>query len=156
MLHATSQPMPVTLAPARATDLDGLVAIRIAAMRDSLERIGRFDAGRARARLASGFVPDDTRHIVVDGARVGFVVARPDAGALLLEHLYVLPHAQGLGIGAAVLAQVLANADVAGLPVRVGALRDSDANRFYVRHGFQLVESGEFDNYYVRPCRCTS
>ncbi|WP_122234632.1 GNAT family acetyltransferase, partial [Pseudomonas syringae group genomosp. 3] len=23
--------------------------------------------------------------------------------------------------------------------------------RFYLRHGFQLVESGEFDNYYVRP-----
>jgi len=34
--------------------------------------------------------------------------------------------------------------------MRVGALRDSDSNRFYARHGFQLVERGEFDNYYVR------
>ncbi|WP_081012134.1 GNAT family acetyltransferase, partial [Pseudomonas syringae group genomosp. 3] len=30
-------------------------------------------------------------------------------------------------------------------------LKESDSNRFYLRHGFQLVESGEFDNYYVRP-----
>ncbi|AVB28628.1 GNAT family acetyltransferase [Pseudomonas syringae pv. syringae] len=35
----------------------------------------------------------------------------------------------------------------------MSALKESDSNRFYVRHGFQLVESGEFDNYYLRPQR---
>lgn len=35
--------------------------------------------------------------------------------------------------------------------LRVGALRGSDANRFYVRHGFQLVQEDTWDNYYVRP-----
>ena len=54
------------------------------------------------------------------------------------------------GIGAAVLARVVAEADAQGLPVRVGALRGSDSNRFYLRHGFRLVEQGEFDNYYIR------
>ena len=36
-------------------------------------------------------------------------------------------------------------------PTKVGALRESDSNRFYQRHGFRLVEQGEFDNYYLRP-----
>jgi hypothetical protein len=42
----------------------------------------------------------------------------------------------------------LANAKA--LPIRVGALRESDSNRFYTRHGFVLVEQGEFDNFYIR------
>ena len=58
--------------------------------------------------------------------------------------------AQGCGTGAAVVAQVMAEADAANMPLRVGALRGSDANRFYQRCGFVLVEATELDNYYVR------
>ena len=119
-------------------------------MRESLERIGRFDPQRARDRFLSGFDPARTRHVLLDGQRVGFVVVRAQDDGLLLDHLYVAPHAQGRGVGAAVMAQVLADADARGLPVRVGALRGSDANRFYVRHGFALVEQGEWDNVYRR------
>jgi len=139
--------------PAQATDFEGLLALRIAAMRESLERIGRFDPARARERFAAGFAPEHTRHLLLDGERVGFVVVKPQVDALLLDHLYIAPGAQGLGLGAAVLADVFARADAAALPVRVGALRDSDSNRFYVRHDFELVEQAEFDNYYLRPAR---
>jgi hypothetical protein len=69
--------MTVTLAPATAGDAEALVALRIAAMRASLERIGRFDPGRARERFLAGFSPAHTRHIVVAGERVGFVVVKP-------------------------------------------------------------------------------
>jgi GNAT superfamily N-acetyltransferase len=136
-----------TLAAAAAPDLEALVALRIEAMRESLERIGRFDPVRARERFASGFSPEHTRHILAGQERVGFVVVRPQDGGLLLDHLYIRPGSQGGGIGAAVLAHVFAEADARALPLRVGALRDSAANRFYVRHGFVLVEQGEFDNY---------
>ena len=122
-------------------------------MRDSLERLGRFDPQRARDRFLAGFDPALTRHVVVAGERVGFVVVRPRDGGLLLDHLYVVPSAQGRGIGAAVMADVLADADARGLPMRVGALRESASNRFYERHGFVLVECGEWDNHYERPAR---
>jgi ribosomal protein S18 acetylase RimI-like enzyme len=135
---------------ASADDLDALVALRIAAMRESLERIGRFDPQRARERFAAGFAPECTRHIVVDDERVGFVVVKPLLDALLLDHLYLAPGVQRRGIGAAVLADVFARADEQRLPLRVGALRESDANRFYERHGFVLVERTEFDNHYLR------
>ncbi|MGS0759027.1 GNAT family N-acetyltransferase, partial [Roseateles sp. GG27B] len=72
---------------------------------------------------------------------------------LLLNHLYIHPLAQGQGIGTAVLAQVFAAADAQALPVRVGALRGSRSNDFYVQQGFKIVEQAEFDNYYVRQCR---
>jgi hypothetical protein len=49
-----------------------------------------------------------------------------------------------------VLAQVFAEADAAGAALRVGALRGSDSNRFYAKHGFTLVEETEFDNHYLR------
>lgn len=135
---------------AEASDFESLVALRIEAMRESLERIGRFDPARARERFRSGFLPEHTRHIVVDGERVGFVVLKPMDGELRLDHFYVKPGSQGRGLGTAVLAQVFAEADALSQPVRVGALRESDSNRFYERHGFRLVECGEFDNYYVR------
>lgn len=122
-------------------------------MRESLERIGRFDPQRARERFLASFDPALTRHVLADGERVGFVVVRPQDDGLLLDHLYIAPGAQGRGIGAAVMADVLAHADARRLPVRLGALRESAANGFYLRNGFELVEQGEWDNFYWRPSR---
>lgn len=138
---------------AAAHDADELVALRIAAMRDSLERIGRFDPARARERFLAGFAPQHTHHILDAGRRIGFYVLKPEGAGLLLDHLYIQPGYQGLGAGAAVLAHLFAQADAQGLVLRVGALRESDSNRLYLRHGFVLAEQGEFDNYYVRTAR---
>lgn len=149
-----SPPAPeIALHPACESDFEALVALRIEAMRESLERIGRFDPARARERFRAGFSPAHTQHIVAGGVPVGFLVTRAQAEYLLLDHLYILPGQQGRGIGAAVLQRVFAQADALGLPVKVGALRGSDSNRFYARHGFEPLEPGEFDNYYLRPAR---
>ena len=149
-----SQQSPsITLAPASEIDFGALVAIRIEAMRESLERIGRFDPVRARERFRSGFSPEHTRHIVVGAENVGFVVTKPQEQHLLLEHLYIRPAHQGRGIGTKVLQFVFAQAQSLHLPVKVGALRESESNRFYARHGFQLVEQSEFDNYYLRQAQ---
>jgi GNAT superfamily N-acetyltransferase len=101
-------PAVVTFRPVTASEGDELASIRVEAMRDSLERIGRFD----EARAAPGF--------------------------------------QGRGFGSLVLARVFAEADAQRVPVRVGALRESESNAFYRRHGFVLVEQAEHDNYYER------
>jgi len=122
-------------------------------MRESLERLGRFDPERARARFLDAFEPAHTRHVVIDGERVGFVVLKPDGDDLLLDHLYLLPAVQGRGVGAAVLADVFAQADARGARVRVGALRGSDANHFYVRHGFVRRSESEWDIHYERTPR---
>jgi ribosomal protein S18 acetylase RimI-like enzyme len=137
---------------ASESDFEELLALRIEAMRDSLERIGRFDPARARERFRTGFSPADTRHIVVDGVRAGFVVVKRQDGQLLLDHLYIRPSCQHRGIGAKVLETIFADADMQRLSVRVGALKGSDSNRFYVRHGFRKIGEDEWDIYYVREC----
>lgn len=143
----------LALAPARDDDFEALLSLRLAAMRESLERVGRFDPQRARERLSRGYQPAHTRHILRHGELVGFVVVVPRDEGWLLDHLYVHPSAQGEGIGSWVLAQVLAEADAVHAPVSVTALKHSEANRFYQRHGFELQAEGEWDWYYLRAAR---
>lgn len=143
--------MNFALEPVSWSDAERLADLRVQAMRASLEAAGRFDERRARARLLDTYVARHVREIVADGQPVGLIVVRPAGEQLMVDHFYLLPAAQGRGIGSAVLAQVCAQADAAGQAVWVGALKGSRANAFYQRHGFQLVEEAEWDNYYVRP-----
>ncbi len=128
-----------------AADFESLHELRMRAMRESLERLGRFDPARSRARLAESFEPAYMHHICRDSERLGFLSLVPEAGALKLKHLYVEPASQGAGVGAWVMAWVQNH----GLDVWLSALKGSDANRFYQRHGFVQVGEEEFDIQYL-------
>lgn len=132
-------------------DFESLVALRIAAMRESLERVGRFDPIRARERLKNGFKAEYARHILADGVHAGFFVVKPTDQMLLLEHLYIHPDYQGRGIGAIVMQSIIKQADALGLPIMVKALRESRSNGFYRHHGFVEIEQDEWDISYRRP-----
>ena len=139
------------LETARADDFEALHALRLRAMRESLEALGRYDERRSRERLAEGFVPAHTQHIVVGGQRVGFLVLRRLSHSLRLNHFYIDPPRARQGIGSAVLHWVLAQADAAQLPVELVALKGSAANSFYERHGFVCTGEGPWDIDYLRP-----
>jgi GNAT superfamily N-acetyltransferase len=143
----------LTFLRAEIADADALASLRVEAMRESLERIGRFDEKRARDRLLAAFDPFVTRWVVRDAVKVGFFVLKTIEGGLLLDHLYVYPSAQQNGIGAAVIAQCFAEADAANAPIFVGALRESEANAFYLNHGFVKTHQTEWDVYYIRRPR---
>jgi GNAT superfamily N-acetyltransferase len=130
-------------------DFEELLALRILVMRESLDRIGRFDPVRARERFASTFQPQHTRRIFLGGAFVGCVALKPDKDGLLLEHFYFLPAYQGHGLGGKILSLLLAEAGVAQLQVRLSVLKKSDAARFYERHGFVKTGEDEWDIYYT-------
>ena len=136
--------------PVTPEDADALATLRVDAMRESLERAGRFDPARARNRFLDSYSPQDTHEIVANGERAGFYVLKWKGASLWLDHL---DRWQGQGIGARVLRHVFARADDLQVDVGVGALRGSPANRFYARHGFELVEQVDVDNYYVRHPR---
>lgn len=154
-LPAIEPSMPaVELAAVTVADGEALADLRVEAMRESLEAIGRFDPERARTRFLSGFDPAHTREIRVEGRRVGYVVVKPIEDHLLLDHLYIAPSSQGRGVGAQVLKLVFAEADRQRKPLRVGALKGSRSNAFYARHGFRLLHSAEWDNYYLREPSC--
>ncbi len=138
------------LAPVVASDFEELLALRLRAMRESLTQLGRYDEERARARLAEGFAPESTQHIEVQGQRVGFIVLKHLSHALRLDHFYVDVPWQNQGIGAKVMHWVCDQADAEVLPIELCALKDSDANRFYLHWGFAKVGEGEWDNDYLR------
>ncbi|KVV38953.1 GNAT family acetyltransferase [Burkholderia territorii] len=142
--------MNLTFSPTTPSDAERLAAIRISAMRESLERVGRFDPKRARERFLASFDPALCRFIEADGVRAGFVSIRPREDHLYVDHFYIEPEHQRKGIGAAVLREIFADADSKRIPIRLGALRGSESNRFYRRHGFEQTSETEWDIYYVR------
>ena len=149
-LRPVQQPQPLHLQPVVAADFDALLALRVRAMRPSLEALGRFEPDRARERFASTFMPEHMQHIVLNGERVGCVTLRPKPIALRMDHLYIEPTAQGQGLGAQVMDWACAQADWRQQPLELAALQGSDANRFYQRHGLKEVSRSDFDIEYRR------
>jgi GNAT superfamily N-acetyltransferase len=89
---------------------------------------------------------------------VALVTLRPnvwyDGSVALLDELYVAPALRGQGIGSALLALAEATARQRGaelLEVNVDG-EDTDARRFYERHGYTNTEPGQHEPmlYYYR------
>ncbi|MBB4844073.1 GNAT superfamily N-acetyltransferase [Paucibacter oligotrophus] len=134
-----------------AQDFEPMLALRIAAVQESLERIGRFDPERARLRFQEGFEPAFMQHIVTEqDGRVGFFTLKPrsEGQVLRLVHLYLQPGSQSQGAGSWVMDRIKQQARASGCDITLAALKLSRANDFYQRHGFRLVEQREFDNEY--------
>ena len=131
-----------------AGEAELLADLRIAAMKESLVAIGRFEPQRARGRFMETFCPGLTKKILVDGVLAGFYVVTPKEDCLYLDHLYIHPDCQGGNIGGSVLQRIIRLAESQCLPVRLGALRSSRSNNFYQSHGFVKTHEDEWDIYY--------
>jgi N-acetylglutamate synthase-like GNAT family acetyltransferase len=140
--------MSLIYQPVLPEDFDAMAAIRAEALRESLERLGRFNEQRSRERLQSQFEPEFMQHICWQSRRIGFYTLRAEQNVLRLHHLYILPANQNLGLGSEVMKRILQIAKEQKKDVTLGALKQSKANDFYLSHGFQLVQEEEFDNEY--------
>jgi hypothetical protein len=141
-----------TLHRCRTDDFETALALRIRAVKPSLEQLGRFDPQRARERLAASWQPARTWKLMRNGAWVGFFTVTAHAGGWKLDHLYIDPTQQSSGLGSAVMQKLCALADALELPMQLTALRDSPANRFYARFGFEVVAESEWDIERARAC----
>lgn len=125
-----------------------LAEIRALAMRPSLEALGRFDAERVRRRFLDTFVCTETFKIMDLGQLAGLFVIRDKGDHLYLDHLYIHPDYQNKRLGRAVMEHIIEEATRRRLPVRLGALRNSPANGFYLQQGFVKTHEDDFDIYY--------
>lgn len=147
--------MNLSLAPVTAADFESLFDLRIAAMRESLERLGIFNLDYARKRFQGQFDPQYMHHICLDEGdgqgpqRAGLltVVPYPD-GRTKLQHLYLLPAYQNRRIGDWAIQQVQNQARREGKTVWLEVLNKSDAIRFYERHGFVQTGGDPIDLIY--------
>ena len=133
---------------AKDDDAELLVQIRIEAMEESLEALGRFNLNRARDRFLDTFEAQFTTKIAVDGLIIGFYVIKKFPDHILLDHFYIKPDYQSKGIGSSIISSIKKNFELHKLPIRLGALRNSKSNDFYKNNGFIPTHQGEWDNYY--------
>ncbi|MBV8380494.1 MAG: GNAT family N-acetyltransferase [Paucibacter sp.] len=132
------------LEPVRAEDFEALFALRMAAMHDGLARLGPVNIERSRTRFSGQFEPEFMSWIVREGQRIGFTKLQPRDGHLHIDHLFIRPDAQCGGAGG----WVLDRAKAQGLDITLSALKLSEANTFYLRHGFVQTGEGELDIHY--------
>jgi len=142
--------LDIELHEAKEEDLDQLVMIRIAAMRESLEKVGRFDAARARARLTEDFQTKNTKCFIYKTKIIGFIISKRENEEIVINHLYVLPEFQNRGIGKFILDKIIEQGKNERRNIRLMALKESRANNFYLKHGFKYLSSIEFDNVYIK------
>ena len=131
-----------------AEDANTLAEIRATAMKPSLVALGRFDESRVRSRFLETFVPQDTIKLTLEGELLGFYVLRTRTDHIWLDHLYIKPEHQNKQLGKKVLDRVIQTAKDRLLPMRLGALKGSRSNDFYVKNGFVQTHEDEFDIYY--------
>ncbi|MFT5577612.1 MAG: GNAT superfamily N-acetyltransferase [Paraglaciecola psychrophila] len=129
-------------------DKESLAELRIFAMKESLENIGRFDPVRARSRFLETFNYGDIKKVLINQELAGFYVLKNNEDHVYVDHLYVHPKYQSLGLGSVILSTIKDLAKSQNLPIRLGALRESRSNEFYKKNGFSYTHEEEWDIYY--------
>ncbi len=144
----------LNLSPTTLDDAEALVAIRIAAMRESLEALGRFDPRRARERFLAGFTPADCRFVEADGVRAGFVLLRPPRRGPGCSTTSISSRPCRAGASARPCWR-RSSPRPTRKPRRSAWARCAAAPRTasYQRHGFVRTDEAEWDIHYLREPR---
>ncbi len=135
--------MTFVFRPATGADFEALLDLSIRVMRPHLERVGRYDPARRRARMEAAFAGGGMLVIEDQGRPIGCIGLEPWPESVDLHSLYLEPDLQGRGLGAAVVAQALARHP--GRTFAIEVLKDSPARRFWERQGFVLVGEQPYD-----------
>ena len=140
--------------PVGEADFEPLLALRIAVMREHLERVSRFHPDRARRIFRAHFDEPGMRRIMIGPELTGCVGFRVEEAAIKIDSFYLDRRHHGSGLGTAILRVLLAEADALGRPVELDVLQGSPAARFYERHGFVKQREDEIEaNFRRAPSR---
>ncbi|SFK43476.1 GNAT family N-acetyltransferase [Falsiroseomonas stagni] len=137
------------LRPAAEADFEPMLALSIRVMRPHLERIGRYDPDRRRARMRKQFDAGILNVIEADGAMLGCVGIEQGGDAIEIHSLFLAPEAQGRGLGVAVFRAIQATHP--GRAFAIEVLKESPARRFWERLGFVVTGEQPFDWVLHRP-----
>lgn len=137
------------LRPVEEADFEPLLKLSIRVLREDLDRVGRFDPERRRARMRAGFDPATLSAITFGRRLVGCIAAVPTPDHVEIHSFYLDPTVQGRGLGVAVFAALAARHSA--MKLRIEVLKDSPVHRFWEKQGFIRIGEQAFDWLYERP-----
>lgn len=137
------------LRSAKREDAEFLWSLRQAAMRAHVEKTwGKWDEAQQRKFFDRGFVPRETRVIMVDGKPAGRLDVSRSRLDFFIGLIELLPEVQGRGLGSAIIGDLLDEARTKRVPVRLQLIKtNTAAQRLYERLGFQ--QSGETKTHHL-------
>jgi ribosomal protein S18 acetylase RimI-like enzyme len=129
------------LRPALEHDLVLAYEITKDAMRAYVEETwSEWNENEQLQKHQANFDPATHRIVLFKGAEAGLLVTEEEPEFLWLVKLYLFRAFRNQGLGSALLAQVVTEANAIEKSVRLRVLRaNTAAQRFYTRHGFKVV-----------------
>jgi N-acetylglutamate synthase-like GNAT family acetyltransferase len=129
--------------PATEADFEYVLDLSIRTMRTHLERIGRYDPERRRARMRQHLDAGSLHMIERDAATLGCCGLYDRGERMELHSVFLEPALHGRGLGADIFAAL--RAAHPGRAWWIEVLKESPARRFWERQGFVLTGEAPFD-----------
>jgi ribosomal protein S18 acetylase RimI-like enzyme len=143
--------MVITTRIAVEGDKTFLWRLRVAAMREHVERVYGWDESVAYDHFERGFDPQALRIIQVDGQDAGVYRLRENVDFWFLGNIEILPEFQGHGVGGSVLQGLIDGLAGGNKALRLQVLRGNRALRLYERLGFVKIAETETHIHMERP-----
>jgi ribosomal protein S18 acetylase RimI-like enzyme len=140
--------MAITLRPALPEDFAFCEAIYFTEMDQIMTDLG-IDKARHRVTFKAGWRAAEVQVIELEGRDIGWMQTWPEADSLYLSQLFIEAAHQNRGIGAHVLAGLLARTDADGVATTLSVVKSNPARRLYERAGFTLTHQDE-RKFYMR------
>ena len=148
MSSARSKPV-YELRSAKREDADFFWRLRQEALRPHVEKTwGKWDDAQQRKFFDRGFVPRETRVILVDGKPGGRLDVSRSRMEFFLGLIEILPELQGRGLGSAVIRDLQEEARGKRVPIRLQVIKGNQAAvRLYERLDFK--RAGETKTHHL-------
>ncbi len=131
--------MQYRLRPSTVDDFEFVFQLNKINMRHYVEQLRGWDDVAERNDMQRKFYPGCDQIIVIDGNDAGIFGVDYKANMIELRHIEILPKYQNLGVGTALISNLVDEARQAKLPVMLYVLKINPARHLYEHLGFKIT-----------------
>jgi ribosomal protein S18 acetylase RimI-like enzyme len=140
-----------SLDPCSSADMERLFEVHRLAMGPYIERVWGWDEADQRERFRE-FEKPELRKIMVGRSVVGILDVDRTADEIFVGTIELVPAVQGRGLGGAILQDLMAEAQSAGVPLRLEVLKINErARKLYQSLGFVPCGANDTHVEMVKP-----
>ena len=138
-----------SLRDGRQSDFDFLYKLNKATMKDHvIHTWGKWDEEWQVKYFQEKFKPEISKIILIEGKEAGAMAIIEDERKMDIERLLILPEFQSLGIGSAILEDLIQQADKKSKSLCLSVLQSNErARKLYLKRGFRITEETEERSY---------